>query len=222
LLAPRPHPGGIDAGIDDQVCDVDVFRSQFAGHGLRHRAQSELGAGKCRVAGAAAQGCGGAGEENVALPSFQHQASRFAACQEARPARHLPDFPEHAVGGLEDRKVDIGPDVEDADFQRRVLVGVVEKGGDLLLLARVERPRHDRSARRLDVLHQWLELRAVTPAGEHGESLGCEFLGDFGADKITGADHGASRVALLHGLAPNRSIRERGFQSRDDGISRSK
>src|SRR5216684_4280105 len=41
LFPALAHPGGIDAGIDDQMGDVDVLRPQLARHRLRHRAQSE-------------------------------------------------------------------------------------------------------------------------------------------------------------------------------------
>src|SRR6266404_371812 len=67
LLAALAHPSGVDAGIDDQVRDVDVLRSELARHRLRHRAQAEFRRGKGGKAGAAAQACGGAGEEDVAL-----------------------------------------------------------------------------------------------------------------------------------------------------------
>ena len=140
------------------------FGPEFARHRLRHRAQSEFGAGKGRKAAAAAQGRGGAGEEDVALAARHHQPGRFASGQEAGPAGHLPHLAEHAVGGLQDRKVDVGADVEDADFQRRVLVGVIEEGRDLVFLPRIERARDDRSARGLDLLDQRLELGAVAPA----------------------------------------------------------
>src|SRR4029079_2531416 len=46
LLAALAHPGGVDAGIDDQMRDMDVFGPEFAGHRLRHGAKPEFGAGK--------------------------------------------------------------------------------------------------------------------------------------------------------------------------------
>src|SRR6202011_1463326 len=107
-----------------------------------------------------------AGKEDVARPALNHQPRRLAAGKEAGIAGHFPDFPEHALGGLEDREIDVGADVEDADLQRRVLVGVVEEGDDFLLLARVERTGMDLAAGGLDLPDQWLELGAVTAAGE--------------------------------------------------------
>ena len=84
-----------------------------------------------------------------------------------------------------------------------MLVGVVEEGGDLVLLPRIERARHDRSAGGLDLLHQRLELGAVAPAGEHGKAFGGEFLGDLAADVIAGADHRDGCVAFLHWCSPS-------------------
>src|SRR3954469_16213906 len=40
LEPPLAHPFGIDAGIDDQMGDVDVFRTQFACGRLRNGAQA--------------------------------------------------------------------------------------------------------------------------------------------------------------------------------------
>src|SRR5437660_1721609 len=52
--APLPNPLGVDTRIDDEMSDMDVFRSQLARHRLRHSAQSKLGAGKGGIAAAAA------------------------------------------------------------------------------------------------------------------------------------------------------------------------
>ena len=171
LRDPLAHPRRIDAGVDDQMGDVDVFRTQFACGRLRNGAQAELGAGKGRVACSAAQGRRGAREEDVALAPRQHQARRFAAGQEAGITGHLPDLPEHALGRVQNREIDVGADIEDADFKRGMLVGITEEGSDLLFLARVERAGVDFSAGLLDLLHQRFELGAVAAAGEHGESL---------------------------------------------------
>src|ERR1700681_450696 len=79
-----------------------------------------------------------------------------------------------------------------------MLVGVIEERRHLVRLARVERARDDRSARGLDIPNQRLELGAVATPGEYGESLGGEFLGDFSADIIAGADHRDGCVAFFH------------------------
>src|ERR1700759_1235552 len=66
LLDPLAHPRGIDAGVDDQMSDVDVLRTKLACCALRHRAQSELGAGEGGITDPAAHSGGGAGKEDVA------------------------------------------------------------------------------------------------------------------------------------------------------------
>jgi hypothetical protein len=79
-----------------------------------------------------------------------------------------------------------------------VLVGIIEKGCYLFFLPRVERARDNRSAGGLDLPDQRLELGAVAPAREDGESLGGEFLRNLGADIVAGADHRGRSVAFLH------------------------
>src|SRR5262249_43152646 len=155
-----------DTGIDDEMGDVDVLRSQFARHRLRHCAQAEFRAGEGGIAAATAQRRGRAGEEDIAAAPRQHQPCGFAAREEAGIAGHLPDLPEYAFGGVEDREIDVGTDVEDADLERRVPVGVVEEGDDLLLLACIERASVDLTAGRLDILDERRELVAVTATGE--------------------------------------------------------
>src|ERR1700738_4226351 len=54
LFAAFAHPGGVDAGIDDQMRDMDVLRPEFARHRLRHRAKPEFGAGEGGKAAASA------------------------------------------------------------------------------------------------------------------------------------------------------------------------
>src|SRR5712671_645143 len=200
-----PHPFGVDAGIDDQMSNVDVLRTEFSRGRLCHRAQAELGAGEGRIAGSAAQARRRAGEEDIALAPGQHQPRRFAAREKAGIAGHFPDLAEHALGGVENREVDVGADVEDAYFERRVFVGVPQEGDDFLLLARIQRARVDLSPGRLDLLHQRFQLGAVAAAGEYREAFGSKLLGDLTADIVTGADHGHGRVSLLQGCSPVRS-----------------
>src|SRR5215471_15590993 len=96
--------------------DVDALWAELARRGLRYGAQTEFGAGKRGIADATAQAGGRASKEDVAAAARQHQARRLAAGQETGVAGHLPDFAEHPLGGLEQREIDIGADVEDADF----------------------------------------------------------------------------------------------------------
>jgi hypothetical protein len=57
-----------------------------------------------------------------------------------------------------------------------MLVGVVEEGDDLLLLARIERPRVDLAAGGLDIRNQGRQLVAVAAAGENRKAFGRELL----------------------------------------------
>src|SRR5262245_1381437 len=81
--ASLPYPFGIDPGIDDEMGDMDVLRPELARHRLRDRPQAELRAGECRIADAAAQACGGAGEEDVAPTARDHQPRGLATREEA-------------------------------------------------------------------------------------------------------------------------------------------
>src|SRR6185312_8540178 len=81
-----------DLAVDDDVRDVDAPGSEFAGHALRKRAQSELSDCEPRETGAATQRRCGAGEEQRAVPTLQHRSVRallrnlqFAAPFGARP-----------------------------------------------------------------------------------------------------------------------------------------
>ena len=107
---------------------------------------------------------------------------------------------------LQNRKVDVGADIEDADLERCVLVGIAKEGDDLLFLAGVERARVDFAAGLLDLLDQRFELGAVATPGEYREALGSKFLCDLAADIVTGADHGHGRVFLLQGSSPDQVI----------------
>src|SRR5437588_10403658 len=55
------YPGGVNAGIDDQMRDVDALRAELACRTLRHGAQAEFSAGESGVANSAAHSGGGAG-----------------------------------------------------------------------------------------------------------------------------------------------------------------
>src|SRR5260370_14450446 len=123
--------------------DMYFFRPNLARGGFRPRAQAELGAGEGGITGAGEQAGGGAGEENIAAAARQHQPRRLPARQEARIAGHLPHLSEHPFGGIEDREVDVRADVEDADLEPRMLVGIPKERDDPLLLARIRRTRVD-------------------------------------------------------------------------------
>src|SRR4051812_38184508 len=143
---------------------VNVLRAQFARRRLRDRPQTELGAGEGRIAASAAQARRRTGE--VALATGQHQARGLAAGEKAGIASHFPDLAEHPFGRVEKGKVDVGGDVEDANLERRVLVGVAEKRDDLVFLARIERARVNFAAGLFDLLDERFELGAVAASRE--------------------------------------------------------
>jgi hypothetical protein len=90
--------------------------------------------------------------------------------------------------------------IEDADLQRRMLIGIVEERDNLLLHARIERARVDLATGGLDLLGQRRELVAVAATGEDRKALGGELLGDLAANEITGTNDGDRPVSLLHGV----------------------
>src|SRR5260370_28001248 len=63
LFPALAHPRGVDAGIDDQMRDVNVLRSEVARHRLRHRTQSEFRAREGGITASPAQAVERAGQE---------------------------------------------------------------------------------------------------------------------------------------------------------------
>jgi hypothetical protein len=88
-------------------------------------------------------------------------------------------------------------DIENADLDRRVLVGVLQERGQVIFLARVERARGDSAAVCLDLGDQRRELVALPAAGENGEAFGCEFFGDCAADVVAGSDHRRRGISMF-------------------------
>src|SRR6266852_2392426 len=187
--------------------DIDVLGTELACDRLRDRAQSEFRAGKRRKTRSTAHAGGRAGEENVALAAGQHQARGLAAGKKAGIAGHFPHLAEHPLGGVDNRKIHVGADVEDANLQGGVLVGVAQEGHHLVLLSRVERPPEYLSVRRLDFLDERRELFALTASDKDRKTFGCKFLGDLTADKVPGAYNGYRRVSLFQGLSPKLDFR---------------
>jgi hypothetical protein len=190
------HEGGVDSGVDDEMRDVDVLWAELARHALRHRAQAGLGAGERRIADAAAHARGRAGEEDAALAAWQHQPGGLAPAEEAGIAGELPDLAKYALRRFQQRKIDVSADVEDADFERRVRIGGLQKGGDVLFLARIEPARHDLAAGGFDIADERRELVGVAPAGEDRKALGGKFFRDGCADEISGANNRGGGVAF--------------------------
>src|SRR5262249_103806 len=123
---------------DDQMGDVDVLRPQFARGSLRHGAEAEFGAGKSRVTNAAAQRSRRAGKKDGAAATWQHATRSLTSRQKSRIASHLPALAQNTIGRVQQRKIDVGADVEDADFERSVLVRIGQERNNLFLLACVE------------------------------------------------------------------------------------
>jgi hypothetical protein len=73
----------MDAGVDDQVGDMDAPRPELARGTLGYGTQTEPGAGESGVADPGAQAGGSARKEDVAAAARQHQARRLATGQEA-------------------------------------------------------------------------------------------------------------------------------------------
>src|SRR5215831_15733629 len=189
FLDPPANPGSVDPGIDHQMRNVDVLRAELARRALRHGAQSEFGAGKSGVTGATAQARSGSSKEDVAAVPRNHQTRRLPPGEETGVTRHFPNFAEYPLGGLDQRKVDVRPDVEDAYLQRSPCIGVLQEGRHLVLSACVERAADNVPTGRLNLSDQRRQPVAVAAAGEDSEPLGREFLGDRGADKVSGADY---------------------------------
>src|SRR6516225_6534552 len=108
----------VDRAVDDQMGDVNILRCKLARHGLCHRAQTELRRRKRGEAGAAAHAGGGAGKQDRATGAWHHVARCFAAGQKAAIAGEFP-YPRKQLGiGLDQRRLDVGAGVEEANFDR--------------------------------------------------------------------------------------------------------
>src|SRR5262249_57746734 len=122
--------------------------------------------------------------------------------QEAGGAGHLPNLAEHALSGFEQREIDIGPDVEDADFERCSRVGVPEKCSDLLLLACIERGPDRTSACRFDLGDKRRQFLALPASGKNGEPFGRKLLSNGSADEVAGPNYRARFPPSFHSTPP--------------------
>jgi hypothetical protein len=136
-------------------------------------------------------------KEDIAVAARRQQARCLAARQEAGIAGHLPDLTEHPLGGLEQWEIDIGADVEDADFERCGHIRVLQECRDLLFLARIQRAPDYPSACCLDLGDQRRQFLALPAPDKNREPLGRKFLSNRGADEIAGADHGRSGISVF-------------------------
>src|ERR1700730_1854217 len=207
---PLAHPRGIDSGVDDQMGDMNIPRAEFPRSALGDCAQTELRARECSVAGAAAQAGSGAGEEDASVTARQHQSGGLPASQKTGVAGHFPDLAKHAFSSLEQGKIHVGADIEDADLERRVLIGVAQESRDLIFLARIERPREDVPTARLYLRDQRCQLLPVAASREDGKAFGGKSLRDRGTDVISGSDDRSGSIPRFHrrfSLCPTRCIK---------------
>src|SRR5262249_9414503 len=110
----------------------------------------------------------------------------------------LPDLAEYALRRVEQRDIDVCPDVEDADLQGGVLISLLQEGSEVSFLARIERACKNPSALRLAVCDQRRELVPVPASGADREARGRKFFGDGGAEVIPGPDHRCRSVPVFH------------------------
>jgi hypothetical protein len=199
---PFPHPGGIDAGVDDEVGDVDVLRRELAGHRLGERAQPGLGRRESRIALAPAQRGGGAGEEDRAAAVRQHAPSRLPPGKEAGEAGHLPHLAEHPLRRVEERELNVGADVEDDQLERGVGIGGGEEAGDVGLVAGIQRMAGEGAARGRNLLAERHQLVALTTPTMHPVASASKAPGDGGPDEIAGAHDGDAGAAIRHLSSP--------------------
>ena len=190
------HKGGIDTGIDHQMGDMDILRPQFARRTLCHRAQTGLGAGESGIAHPTTQGGRGASEQNGSPPMGQHQSGCFACRQKASIARHLPHLAEDTLGRIQKRKIHIGAGIEDADFQRCGRIGLGQKGGDVVFLARIQRAAFAAPTCGFNRLFQGDQLVRRAAPGKDQIAFRGKAFGDGRPDKIAGSDYGDRCVAL--------------------------
>src|SRR5262249_49598489 len=137
LADSRPNKLRVDTGIDNQVCDVDVLWRELARRALGDGAQPEFTGGKCRVADAPPDTRRCTSEKNRTAPVHKHEACGVARGEEACVTTHLPYFAEDPLGRLEQRKIDVAADVEDADFEWCCAIGLGQESCDRFFLARV-------------------------------------------------------------------------------------
>src|ERR1700733_2510014 len=98
--------------------------------------------------------------------------------------------------------MDVRADVEDADLERRLGIGLAQKGSDVILLPCVERAGERSAASCFDSLDQWHQLLAIAAAGEYGETFSGEFAGDCSADEVARTDHRRGGVPAFHLVSP--------------------
>src|SRR3954470_24298463 len=155
----------VDAGVDDEMDDVNVLGPELARHGLGQRAKAEL----CRREGgkplAAANACGRTGKKDGAASARQHDARGFAPHQEAGVAGQLPGLEEELFGRLQQGLVDVRTGIEKADLDRPdVALDVREQLLDLRFLASINAEGVNAVAFRPELIHKRLGFGRIASA----------------------------------------------------------
>src|SRR5271167_2523634 len=192
------HELRIDSGIDHQMSDMNMLRPQLTRHRLGESAHSKFGAGERGVADTAAQSGGGSGKEDRAFFAWHHDPGRLASGEKSRPARHFPHLAKYSVGGLQNRKIDVRPDIANANLERRMIVRLLQERRDVLRNPRVECAPERPAAVSIDLGDEGHKFFAIAPAGEYHKSLGSEFPGDCSTNVVAGSDDRDRCVPLLH------------------------
>src|SRR5277367_828629 len=186
--------------------DVDALRPQFARHGLRQSPQSEFGACERCVSDSAAQPSGRSGKENCAFSARYHDPSRLAPGKKSRPACHLPHLAKYPVRRLQNGELNIRPNIENANLEGRIRLGLRQEGGNLLRDSSIECSPERRAAESFDLGDQRRKFVPVSPSGEHCKPLRREFPSDCGADIVTGSDYRDRCIPVRHVSLTSRKV----------------
>ena len=95
-------------------------------------------------------------------------------------------------------KLNVGPDIENAYFKRRVRFRFEEKPRQRLRFSRIESAAKCPPTRSFDFGNQRHELFPASTAGKYGETLSGEFPRNCRADEIASADHGYGSIANVY------------------------
>ena len=127
----------------------------------------------------------------------QHQPRRLSPGQKPRKARHFPHLAEHPCGGVDQRKLDVGAHIENADLERGQGFGFGKKGRDLIFVTRIERSGDPAPAACNDFLYQCRQLVAIATPHHDDEAFGRKPPGDGRADVVARTDDCGRRVASV-------------------------
>ena len=169
---------------------MNALRPQFPGHALCQRPQGELGAGERGETATAAQRRGGAGEQDGATAARHHHPGRLPAGEKAGERGHFPHLAVDPGGGLADRKMNIGADIENHHLQRPHFgLDGVHQGLHLIFVAGVAAEAAGLPALLPDTLDQRRQGVLGAAGDTGGEAFTGKTSGNGAAGGVTGADH---------------------------------